>query len=342
MKQSLKISENEEIAHIYSENDLIENLKKQLSSLAKEKESVVQLWQTALKTVDYLEDELRLYEGRTHGYVPKTEIKKIKITYQQQIDELHNKIDECNTKLQETRKNSAQELQEKTQQLEKETSHLADARNTIEQLQEKLTDSEVARSALQAALVEKNKQIDGFIIREEVAKNKVREAVSIVETALMEKDAALLREAQTREEMARLAEAVQEAELKTRAEINEIKSESQVKLNQLQQELVNAKEEIQNKNFEIEKHFFKQEALQKEIEILQKGRNIESDLSKLLVLEKNLESTFQKLVNIFQYYLNFKTNSCSFFQSERTCNFLQREIVLKQIWNKWPLISNAT
>lgn len=298
LKEALKIAEHDEIAHIYSENDLIENLKKQLSSLAKEKESVVQLWQTALKTVDYLEDELRLYEGRTHGYVPKHEIKKIQISYQQQIDELHNKIDECNAKLQETRKTSALELYEKTQQLEKETNQLADARNAIERLQEKLTDSDAARSALQAALVEKNKQIDGFIVREEIAKNKVREAVNIVETALMEKDAALLREAQTRDEMARLFEAVQEAEAKTRAEINQIKTESQAKCNNLQQELVKAKDEIQSKNFEIEKQSFKQEALQKEIEVLQKGRNVESDMSKLLVLEKHLESTFQKLVNI--------------------------------------------
>lgn len=77
LKNALTVTEQDETEHIYQENDLIENLKKQLSVLAKEKESVVQLWQTALKTVDYLEDELKLYEGRTHGYVPRSELKKV-------------------------------------------------------------------------------------------------------------------------------------------------------------------------------------------------------------------------------------------------------------------------
>lgn len=279
--------------------------------MAKEKEAVVQLWQTALKTVDYLEEELKLFEGRTHGYVPRSEIKKLKANYEEQMESLHNKIDEYNSKLQGTRKICSQEIENKTRQLEKETSQLAEAQNKIKklelelaQLQEKYSNSEEARNNLQATLAEKSKQVDGFILREEVAKNKVREAVNVVETALMEKDAALLREAHIREELARLSktliEAVQEVEAKAKAEISEVTSECQAKLNLLQQELVKAKEEMQNKNFEIEKHVLKQQNLQREIEIIQKGssQSIEGDMNKLLVLEKNLESTFQKLVNI--------------------------------------------
>lgn len=311
LKEALKITEKEEIGHIYSESDLIDNLKKQLSSLAKEKESVVQLWQTTLKTVDYLEEELRLYEGRTHGYAPKSEIKKLKISYEEQIDALRNKIDESNRKIQETRKDCAQQIDEKTKLLEKQSNSFAEAQRTIKkleqelkELQENLGESEGARHSLQAALSEKNKQIEGFILREELAKDKVREAVSVVETALMEKDAALLREARSREELSRLSkmlsEVTHETELKAKAEISEIKSECQIKLNELQQKLGKAKEEIRNKTFEIEKCLVKQEGLLKEIEIMRKGssQNVDSDVNKLLLLEKNLESTFQKLVNM--------------------------------------------
>lgn len=291
---------------------MIENLKKQLATLAKEKESVVQLWQTSLKTIDYLEEELRLYEGRTHGYVPRSEIKKLKTSYEGQIEALHNKIEESNCKLQEIRKTCEQELNEKTKSIDNIVSQLIEAQGRIDkfeqelkEVQEKFKESEKARSALQASLVEKNKLLDGFIVREEVAKNKVREAVSVVETALMEKDAALLREAQAKEEVARvtktLSEVIQENDLKVKAEINQIRVECSMKLNQLREELTKAKEEMLNKNFELEKAVLKNEALQKEIEILQKGtsQSVDSDLNKLLVLEKNLESTFQKLVNIF-------------------------------------------
>lgn len=283
--------------------------------MAKEKESCVQLWQTALKTVDYLEEELRLYEGRTHGYVAKTEIKKLKTSYEQQIDALQHKIEECCSKVQDVKKTCAQELREKVKLLEKESSQHIEAQQKIKklelelkELQEKLLDSEKAKSTLQTNLADKSKQIDGFIVREEIAKNKVREAVNVVESALMEKDAAILREAQTREELVKLskthAEIIQQNAMKAKAEINEIKSECGVKLKHLEEQLRKAKEEIQIKHFEIEKHVCKLEVLQRQIEFLQSGtnQNRESDMNKLLVLEKNLESTFQKLVSVVFHF----------------------------------------
>lgn len=312
LKEALKVAEKDKIEHTYSENDLIDNLKKQLASLAKEKESVVQLWQTTLKTVDYLEEELRLYEGRTHGYVPKTEIKKLNNSHEEQIKALNARINEYNSKIQEVKTTCQQELNQKSKLLEKSTTQLADAQSLInkleielKQLQEKLKDSEEARNALQISLVDKNKQIDGFIVREEVAKNKVREAVNVVESALMEKDGALLREAQVREELARLSkihvEALHESETKAKEKIPEIKSEYGSQVKQLEEELSKTKAKIQIKNLEIEKNVFKLEALQKQIDFLQTGtsQNRESDMNKLLVLEKNLESTFQKLVSVF-------------------------------------------
>lgn len=161
---------------------------------------------------------------------------------------------------------------------------------------------------MQTVLAEKNKQIDGFIAREEVAKNKVREAIQVVEMALMEKDAALAREMLAKDELARLTKAFSDAEAecekKARTEIAEIKRLNGIHMKQMQQDLNRAKEEIQMKNFEAEKSVLKLESLQREIEILQKGtaQSTDSSLNKLLVLEKNLESTFQKLVWVT--YLN--------------------------------------
>lgn len=271
----------------------------------------MQLWQTALKTVDYLEEELRLYEGRTHGYVPKIEIKRLKTSYEEQIEILHGKIREYNYKIQEIRKTCTEELAEKSKQLEIETNKSVEAQNTIkklelelQQFQERLLKSEETQNLLQTSLANKNKQIDRIIHREEIAKNKVKEAISVVESALIEKDAALLREAQMREELARLSrlhfEFVQENECATKTKINEIKTTCTAKTKLLEEELIKATREIQLKNTEIDKYIFQLEILQKQVDFLHSGtsQNKESDMNKLLVLEKNFETTFQKLVYI--------------------------------------------
>lgn len=312
LKETLKVVEkNEIIEHIYTENDLIDNLNKQLAALAVEKESVVQLWQTALKTVDYLEQELRLYEGRTHGYVPINEIKKLKTSYELQIETLQKRIRDCNLKIENTKIQCTQELDQRTKLIEKQTDKLTDAQNIINKLElqlnhfeEKVKNLEVARDALQTNLTDKNKQIEEFLVREQLSKSKVREAINVVESALMEKDNALLREAQAREDLAKFrrvySELVQENEMKANTEINKIKSTYLGKLMHFEESLTTAQKEIQTKNYEIEKQFFQLEILQKQIEFLQTGssQNKECNINKLLMLEKNLETTFQKLASL--------------------------------------------
>lgn len=97
-----------------------------------------------------------------------------------------------------------------------------------------------------------------------------------------------------------MTEIVNECKEKIKHETNRITAEHNKKQKALLEEMSRGHNEIKNKSSEIEALNKKCGLLEAEIERMHKGHCIieESDINKLLVLEKNLESTFQKLVSI--------------------------------------------
>lgn len=197
----MNLTEDNETEHKYSENDIIINLKNQLNTLAKEKQSVVQLWQSSLQTIDYLEEELKLFEGRTHGYISKKELQNIRKSYneQKQIQEgksrkLEEKIVELQQKL-----DKIKEENERTVENHKHISQFVkELESENKSLKEKYNLLEKQQYALEIELKFKQKQIDDLQILEQQSKDKVREAINVVESALLEKDSAILRESQAK------------------------------------------------------------------------------------------------------------------------------------------------
>lgn len=62
------------VSHEYSEDDLTKNLKGQLTLVMKEKETISELWQCSLRTIDNLEHELQSLDGVTYGYISKKDL----------------------------------------------------------------------------------------------------------------------------------------------------------------------------------------------------------------------------------------------------------------------------
>lgn len=93
---------------------------------------------------------------------------------------------------------------------------------------------------------------------------------------------------------------MKETEEKIKSEVAQIKIEYTKKVESLQVELKKVESEVLMKNLEIEKYSTKCSLLENELDRFKKGNFTIDDMhtSKLLVLEKNLESTFQKLVSI--------------------------------------------
>lgn len=146
------------------------------------------------------------------------------------------------------------------------------------------------------------------------------EAVGIVEAALNEKDAALFREQglkgkgipknilnfnnfnieENEKLVQEMTEIVKESQEKITSETNKIKAELNERQRAVLEELSQAHHEIKIKTNELQAAKDKSALLEHEIERIHKGHCSidESEINKLLVLEKNLESTFQKLVCI--------------------------------------------
>lgn len=197
----MNLTDDNEIEHKYSENDIVINLQNQLNTLSKEKESVVQLWQSSLQTIDYLEEELKLFEGRTHGYISKNELRNIQKRYdeQKQIQEgKSRKLEEKTAELQQ-KLDKIKEENERTLENHKHISQFVkDLESENKSLKEKYNLLEKQKYALEIELKFKQEQIDKLKILEKQSKDKVREAINIVESALLEKDSAILRESQVK------------------------------------------------------------------------------------------------------------------------------------------------
>lgn len=63
----------------HKEDDITQNLQQQIHFLTKEKESSTKLWQNAVKTIDSLEQDLRIYQSGVDGFVPKKDVSKVKM-----------------------------------------------------------------------------------------------------------------------------------------------------------------------------------------------------------------------------------------------------------------------
>lgn len=85
------------------------------------------------------------------------------------------------------------------------------------------------------------------------------------------------------------------------SKIKNITKDYETKIEQMKQALDTSQELVTVKDMEIDTYIKKCGILEKEIEDLRKNRHFvgDNEISKILVLEKNLENMFQKLVSHF-------------------------------------------
>ncbi|GJQ77354.1 hypothetical protein Trydic_g20764 [Trypoxylus dichotomus] len=362
IKTQLRNGENGQPKHRYDENDVVQNLKSQIQLLVKaifipknlftgiisiefqEKESTTELWRNSLETIDHLEDELRVYEGRTHGYVSKTDVKKLKEDYKKQIKELETELIQTKVSLLESQKstksiidlkiNELKQLNESHQETSKAVQNL---QSKVEQLQLENQNLQTDNSRLTSALKEKGKVISTLKIKEKESQMKVNEAIQIVEAALVEKDAALFREKQAKDETAHLtkalSESVEEANKKAQVELDLAKRQYIEKAQKLKADMKNLTEFLKQKDFELEKEKNAAKVLEEKLDIMQKGNvSIEtSSTSKLLLLEKNLETTFQKLLFSEKKNIQLEAENKSIKDDlEQMANMYNRDIISRE------------
>lgn len=100
---------------------------------------------------------------------------------------------------------------------------------------------------------------------------------------------------------------MKEADEKIKKEKELIKEQYNENLSELVKDMRQIKSNLNDKNLDFEQQIRRNKMLEEEMQALRKGNitmDDDSTTSKLLILEKNLESTFQKLVSL-QIFNNY-------------------------------------
>lgn len=212
------------------------------------------------------------------------------------------------------------ELKQLTESHQETTKAVQNLQDKIERLLQENQNLQAEKDKLTSTLQEKNKLISSLRAKEKESQLKVSEAIQVVDAALFEKDAALYREKQAKgkntllkltfyifskylDEVLQLTKAlsdsIQEANKKVQSDLDTAKKQYLEKVQKLKTDMKNLSEFLKQKDLELEKEKNTSKILEEKLDIIQKGNiTIEtSSTSKLLLLEKNLESTFQNLVN---------------------------------------------
>ncbi|RZC36122.1 sodium channel and clathrin linker 1-like, partial [Asbolus verrucosus] len=242
-----------------------------------------------------------------HKYKESSLIENLKLqlktvlreAYETKLNDLQNTVTLTKHKLEETINQRSQELKIKDKEIsgkiQSQDNNFKIIKNLEEevlQLQRRLNTVNKDKNSLEKNIKDKSTEIESLKLKVNECRTKVEEALQVVEAALNEKDAALLRETETREEIVRLSTSLAEVINETDVKVKTIKNEHDQKLDKVLNDLKESQEEV--KNYSKKCTF-----LEEEIERLHKGQVYidESSTSKLLMLEKNLENTFQKLVS---------------------------------------------
>nr|CAI5847178.1 unnamed protein product [Callosobruchus analis] len=283
------------------QDDMVDNLRQQISSLLLEKEHVTTLWQESIASVG----EFRGAQSYTE-LVSKPDLEQMR-KYEQKINELELSLQTVQKQLEHEQQRSKMQAQEKkrTADLETESEAIQIIKNLEEEiltLQNRLLQIEKSKVQIEKSLKNRDQYIQRILVKNKESEEKVREAVQVVEAALLEKDAALYREKETREQIQKINQdiddIVRNTENKIKMEVASVTAQCDKKCQELGEMLRMAQEELRMKSLEIEKYQTKCELFESELDKFRKGNYdfSDSNASKLLILEKNLESTFQKLL----------------------------------------------
>ncbi|CAH1956910.1 unnamed protein product [Acanthoscelides obtectus] len=286
------------------QDDMTDNLRQQISSLLLEKEQVATLWQESVASMGEFKNVKGLAPGE---FVPKIDFEQMKNFYEQKISELEINLKTVQKRLDSQLQPARSEVlvKDMVNILETESGAMQIVKNLEEEvlaLQNRLQQLERSKVKLEKLLKEKDQFINNVLDKNRECQEKVCEAVQIVEAALIEKDAALYREKETRDQMQKINQdiddIVKDTEFKIKVEVANVKSQYDKRCQELEDMLRTAQEELRIKSLEIEKYQTKCELFESELDKFRKGNYdfSESNGSKLLILEKNLESTFQKLL----------------------------------------------
>ncbi|CAH1634861.1 unnamed protein product [Spodoptera littoralis] len=288
----------------------LEELRKQVSLLSKERDSLHVLWQTSQKTIDALETELKTYQSYdSGGKKPPTEERrdfelKLETALTDYID-LENKHKDLQTKhavLENDLKSREKEIaayKERGKELEDK---LSDVTKSLEEYKINFAVEKKNSEDLKEQLGQYQKECAEKSKREVEAKSKVAEALQLYDEVSKQKNEAYKTVQELSREIAQLKHTLsnirQEIETSCRKEMDEVKEKYNEKVADMLQHIRNLDAELVEKGLLLNKTLRENKILlaSNESYLKQQKDSLKSLDPKLALAEQKLEAMFQELV----------------------------------------------
>ncbi|XP_034943098.1 cingulin-like [Chelonus insularis] len=306
---------------VLNNQECIENLKKQISIINLEKESIFQLWQTALKKVESLEQVIKAVQGDgTVNKLYEQQLINVKKTETIQVLEAqltqvrdnfikHQVLWESSKEKLETLKNEKNLCEKTIANLQKELSTKEESnlkiieslKAEINTLKQELDSINKLKIKLENELIEARHLTAKMTAKDQESKEKVAEALELIEIAVREKEAIMEREVRTIEEKSklenRLTNLSEEFAAKLDKELTEIKENFEKNSKKYVSEIKELKAELREKATLVDRVQREYRMLEEEIEksrIDSQNYLLKSN-EKVLELERKLKETEYKL-----------------------------------------------
>ncbi|GFG36944.1 hypothetical protein Cfor_12478 [Coptotermes formosanus] len=305
-------------------SDMVTNLQQQLSMVAQERDSAVEMWNLALREVDNLEEALKSYNDSRHMDLTQKKNENMKQDFSNAVTVLESKLatarsilvkekatrEEIQKKLEQSLQQNAallSTLKSREQELEKSLEGQCETARKLQQmekkakeLQEQVETIEMTENDLESALTHCHGCIEELVKKKLEALEKVSESLQLVERAMAEKDTAVLQETRIREENVQLqkmlASIIDEAGARVKEEMENIKQQYNKKLEILLHDMKRIEDENSEKNRKLQKEIQEKYVLEEKLQKMQ----VESPVA-ATVLEKKLTMAYDELLSIKHY-----------------------------------------
>ncbi|XP_046970593.1 centrosomal protein of 135 kDa-like [Vanessa cardui] len=308
LKEKLQLAQQ---AHDSDQTKELEELKKQVCLLTKERDSLNVLWQTSQKTVDALDIELKTYQTydnrkasqNSNGDNADLDLKlNTALADYVELESKYKKVHAERNSLQTELKNKENEIasyKERGKELEKE---LLEVKKSLEDHKINLSAEIKSHADIKSQLLICQKQCVDQIKKESEAKSKVAEALQLYDLVSIQKNEAYKKIGIITGELNSLKQTLlnvqRDTETKYRRELDEIKEKYNEKVSDMLEHIRNLDAEIVEKGLLLNKTLRDNRILQatNENHLKLQQNNLSSVDPKLALAEQRLEAMFQELV----------------------------------------------
>ncbi|CAG9571667.1 unnamed protein product [Danaus chrysippus] len=288
----------------------LEELKKQVNLLTKERDSLHVLWQTSQKTIDALDVELKAYQNYDDGHGKQNSNDKRDLEYkldtalsdyvelETKYKKIHSELNHVEKELKDKEKDIIH-YKEKCNALEIEVDNL---KKSLDEYKISLTTERKSRDDIKEQLLLSQKECVDKIKKEAEAKTKVAEALQLFDVVTTQKNEAYKKIAEITEELNSLKQTIchieRKAEANYRKELDELKQNYNEKVSDMLQHIRNLDAELVEKGLLLNKTMRENKVLQTSNEnyMKQQQNDMSSVDPKLALAEQRLEAMFQELV----------------------------------------------